>query len=170
MKIGLIDIDGHAKKKKWGATIYPNLALCKVASYHRAKGDTVEWYDGMFGWGFPTQKSALDEMINEELNVEYVKDENGELLLDEEGNPIPENGGGSIGWGDWEYTYPPCTREEIDTVLALAETARPISLSNQEILKIIGEEAQAYYKGDKSAADVAALIQSRLSVYVSENS
>ena len=55
-------------------------------------------------------------------------------------------------------------------MLALAETARPISLSNQEILKIIGEEAQAYYKGDKSAADVAALIQSRLSVYVSENS
>lgn len=49
MKIGLIDIDGHPKKKKWGATIYPNLALCKVASYHRAKGDTVEWYDGMFG-------------------------------------------------------------------------------------------------------------------------
>lgn len=126
--------------------------------------------DSRFGWGFPTQKSALDEMINEELNVEYVKDENGELLLDEEGNPIPENGGGSIGWGDWEYTYHPCTREEIDTVLALAETARPISLSNQEILKIIGEEAQAYYKGDKSAADVAALIQSRLSVYVSENS
>lgn len=49
MKIGLIDVDGHAKKKKWGATIYPNLALCKVASYHRAKGDTVEWYGGMFG-------------------------------------------------------------------------------------------------------------------------
>jgi hypothetical protein len=27
MKIGLVDVDGHAKKKKWGATIYPNLAL-----------------------------------------------------------------------------------------------------------------------------------------------
>ena len=49
MKIGLIDVDGHSKKKKWGATIYPNLALCKIASYHRNKGDTVEWYDGMFG-------------------------------------------------------------------------------------------------------------------------
>ena len=49
MKIGLIDVDGQAKKKKWGSTIYPNLALCKIASYHRNKGDTVEWYDGMFG-------------------------------------------------------------------------------------------------------------------------
>lgn len=43
MKIGLVDIDGHAKKKKWGATIYPNLALAKIARYHRERGDQVEW-------------------------------------------------------------------------------------------------------------------------------
>lgn len=43
MKIGLIDVDGHAKKKKWGATIYPNLALCKIARWHKNQGDTVEW-------------------------------------------------------------------------------------------------------------------------------
>ena len=43
MNIGLVDVDGHAKKKKWGATIYPNIALCKLARYHKAKGDSVEW-------------------------------------------------------------------------------------------------------------------------------
>lgn len=43
MRIGLVDIDGHAKKKKLGATIYPNLALCKIARYHKQKGDNVEW-------------------------------------------------------------------------------------------------------------------------------
>lgn len=42
-RIGLIDVDCHAGKKKWGATIYPNLALCKIAAYHKAKGDVVEW-------------------------------------------------------------------------------------------------------------------------------
>lgn len=46
MKIGLIDVDGHAKKKKWGATIYPNLALCKIARFHRLQGDSVEWVIG----------------------------------------------------------------------------------------------------------------------------
>jgi hypothetical protein len=46
MKIGLVDVDGHAKKKKWGATIYPNLALCKIARYHKQKGDDVEWAIG----------------------------------------------------------------------------------------------------------------------------
>ena len=43
MKIGLVDIDGNAKKKKWGATIYPNIAMCKIARYHKQKGDEVEW-------------------------------------------------------------------------------------------------------------------------------
>lgn len=43
MKIGLVDIDGHGRKKKWGATIYPNLALCKISRYHKERGDEVEW-------------------------------------------------------------------------------------------------------------------------------
>lgn len=47
MKIGLIDVDGHAKKKKWGATIYPNIALCKIARWHKEHGDEVEWAFGL---------------------------------------------------------------------------------------------------------------------------
>jgi radical SAM superfamily enzyme YgiQ (UPF0313 family) len=34
MKIGLIDVDGHN---------FPNLALMKIANYHKQNGDTVEW-------------------------------------------------------------------------------------------------------------------------------
>lgn len=43
MKIGLLDIDCHAKVKKWGAKVYPNLALCKIAAYHKQRGDDVKW-------------------------------------------------------------------------------------------------------------------------------
>ena len=39
MKIGLIDVDGHN---------YPNLPLMKISAYHKARGDSVEWYDTMF--------------------------------------------------------------------------------------------------------------------------
>lgn len=39
MKIGLIDVDGHN---------YPNLPLMKLSAYHKAKGDSVEWYQPMF--------------------------------------------------------------------------------------------------------------------------
>lgn len=43
MEIGLIDVDGTHGKKKWGATIYPNVALGKIARYHIQRGDNVEW-------------------------------------------------------------------------------------------------------------------------------
>ena len=39
MKIGLIDVDGHN---------FPNIALMKIAAYHKSLGDNVEWYDPMF--------------------------------------------------------------------------------------------------------------------------
>lgn len=39
MKIGLIDVDGHN---------YPNLPLMKISAWHKAQGDTVEWYNPMF--------------------------------------------------------------------------------------------------------------------------
>ena len=35
LKIGLIDVDSH----RW-----PNLCLMKLSAYHKARGDTVEWW------------------------------------------------------------------------------------------------------------------------------
>lgn len=35
MRIGLIDVDGHN---------FPNLPLMKISAWHKAQGDTVEWY------------------------------------------------------------------------------------------------------------------------------
>lgn len=37
MNIGLIDVDGHN---------FPNLALMRLAAYHKSRGDSVEWWDG----------------------------------------------------------------------------------------------------------------------------
>ena len=39
MKIGLIDVDGHN---------YPNIPLMKISAWHKAQGDSVEWYHPMF--------------------------------------------------------------------------------------------------------------------------
>ena len=44
MRIGLLSVDGYTKRKKqWGAKIYPNLALGKIARYYKEKGHSVEW-------------------------------------------------------------------------------------------------------------------------------
>lgn len=39
MKIGLIDVDSYN---------FPNLPLMKLSAWHKAKGDSVEWYDPLF--------------------------------------------------------------------------------------------------------------------------
>lgn len=39
MKVGLIDVDGHR---------YPNIALMKISAWHKAQGDSVEWYEPLF--------------------------------------------------------------------------------------------------------------------------
>lgn len=43
MKIGLVQVDGHIGKKKWGSTAYPNLALGKIARYWVGQGAEVTW-------------------------------------------------------------------------------------------------------------------------------
>lgn len=72
MKIALIDVDGHARKKKWGATIYPNLALAKIASYHKSKGDDVEWYEPMFSGH--CDKVYMSKIFNFSSDFEYPID------------------------------------------------------------------------------------------------
>lgn len=42
MRIGMVQVDG----KKYQGTLFPNIALMKIAGYHEALGDHVEWYLG----------------------------------------------------------------------------------------------------------------------------
>ena len=39
MKVGLIDVDGHN---------FPNIPLMKLSAWHKAQGDSVEWYQPLF--------------------------------------------------------------------------------------------------------------------------
>ena len=101
----------------------------------------------------------------------YMTDENGEQILDENGNPIPEDGTSSISYGDWEYSYHIPTQEEVATLKELISVAEPSSATgkSQGTTNIITEEAEAFFKGQKSVSDVANVIQSRVQVYVNEN-
>lgn len=125
--------------------------------------------DDIFSYGLSTNKETMEAEIAKLSKAEYLLDENGEQVLDEEGNPIIM-GMGSYGYDDWHYTFHPCTEEEIATLKELIEVAKPMRMGNSEVLSIIMEEAEPYYKGEKSLDEVAALIQSRISMYVGENS
>ncbi len=121
-------------------------------------------------YGFATKKADFEKAKEEALKVEYIKDINGEIMLDENGEPMTQGSTSSIGFGDdWTYTYHDTTQEEVALLEELIANAKPANSADTTIMNIVKEEAGAYFKGQRSAKDVAGIIQSRVQVYVNEN-
>ena len=131
-------------------------------------------------WGFSSFISRYEKQKEEALQVEYVYDENGEIMLDDEGNPIYEGGSGYTMMGDngeeWSYEYRPIKAEEVELVERMMNdaimrdgNAAYGSGSENALSQIINEEAGAYFKGSKSLEEVASIIQNRVNLYLKEN-
>ena len=58
MNIGLIDVDGHK---------FPNLALMKLSAWHKAKGDTVEWWWGFGKYDRVYMSKVFDETYSKDI-------------------------------------------------------------------------------------------------------
>lgn len=64
MRIALIDVDGHN---------FPNLPLMKISAYHKARGDTVEWYEPLIH-GFPNEPldiAYMSKVFGDEYSTDY---------------------------------------------------------------------------------------------------
>ena len=123
--------------------------------------------------GFPSNLQELQKRMDSLINVEYMTDSKGNPVLDENGQPIPLNGaGGTVSWMDgWSYTYRHETPEEVEQVAALLRSARRSDSFNGNgvIMQIIDEEAQAFYRDQKSADETAEIIQGRIRLYLNES-
>jgi hypothetical protein len=96
----------------------------------------------------------------ETMEKNYYTDENGEKVYYDQTAYI----------GDTEYTIPALTQEQVDDFKTMVDNASVGGNYDSDILDIINEEAAAFFSGDKSADDVAALIQNRVSIYLGETS
>lgn len=108
---------------------------------------------------FPILKEALEAKFEENRTPEY-QEIDGELKE----QPKVE-----VGYGDWNGKLYAATKEEIDAVRTLIENAGGVTTLPQEVKNMILEEADAFFEGQKSAKEVADIIQSRVQVYVNEN-
>lgn len=128
-------------------------------------GSDTDW-----SYGFSSIKSVFEEAAEAACVVEYWTDEDGNVILDEDGNPYEMNAGGGVGFGDgWTYTYHTPTKEEVAVIKGLVEGAKPGILFDEQIMTIISEESEGLFAGSKKASDVAAVIQSRAQIYMDEN-
>lgn len=64
IRVGLIDVDAESR----GKVTFPNLALMQLSAWHKAQGDTVEWYN-------PLLSGHMDLVyMSKVFGDEYTKD------------------------------------------------------------------------------------------------
>ncbi len=116
-------------------------------------------YQSDVTWGFPIQMKYFRENANKGLEKPYYEDENGNKVEYDDTYYI---NGESI-------VLPTLTQEQIDKMVDFIFSVNKCYYSNNEVMTIINEEMESFYSGQKSAQDVAAVIQSRAQLYVDEN-
>ena len=152
-----------------------------IAVSAKSKNKDVAWefLEGMiadaaqesgYSWGFPITRTAMEAKFEEDMTPNYQYDyATGEILLDENGEPLEYSKGGWSFGNNVSYDIYAATQEEVDAVKELIESTTTLATIDMEILNIIQEEAAFYFEGQKSAAEVAEVIQSTIQVYVDEN-
>ena len=126
-------------------------------------------------WGFPTNKNAFEKRLKEAMTPEYERDENGNFILDENGEKIEIGQGGMSvavgvgGGGGFSFSYHYVTEAEAAQLRALIASTSKVLNYDQSIYEIVQEQIAPYFDGQRSAADVAKLVQSKASLYVNES-
>lgn len=87
--VALIDVDGHN---------FPNLCLMKLSAYHKARGDTVDWWNGFERYDTIYMSKVFSDLYSPDHPMPYNADD---IILGGTGyglaNRLPE---------EVEHTYP----------------------------------------------------------------
>lgn len=116
-------------------------------------------YQDQLEYGFPVKLSSLDAQAKKAQEKLYYLDENGSKV--EYDNTYNLNG--------VDVNIDPMTQEETDNVTEFIKSVTQVMNYNTNITDIVNEESTAYFEGQKTAKEVADIIQSRVQIYVNEN-
>lgn len=161
-----ITIKGFPSKEDNGIVIDTYMPLLGISAKSKYKdvawefikqSYTAETQHDMAMYGLPVRQDQLDELFKQAMAAE--------VQTDEDGNEYT-----GIWWfDDLEIKVPAPTEDDIKAIQEMINSADTLGNMNEEIYSMIKEEAEAFFSGQKSAKDVADVIQSRVSIYVKEN-
>ncbi len=119
----------------------------------------TEEYQKSLEGSLPVRKDLFEEWAGEETRRPYRIEEDGEkveydLILYRDGK---------------EIAVPPLDQEQLDELIAYVESVTAAPFEDSNVMDIIYEEMGSYFSGQRTAEDVAAIIQNRVQVYVFEN-
>lgn len=181
-----------------GAIAISSTCADKTAAWNFMKQFLTEDYQSGYNvWNFPINQKAFDQKMKDAMTEEYQTDENGNVVKDENGNPIripkmtyyTTDAGGGVAFAattetaastvviggsgvneDGSISIYAMSQEQADQILDLINATTAVYGYDESILNIISDEAAAYFAGEKSLDDTANMIQSRVNLYVAEQS
>lgn len=161
-----ITFKGYPGAKGNGATIDANtsIAITSKAANPDGAWEFIKYflsdeYQSQFEWQYPIKISALEAQMEKAKERPFWVDENGEKQYYDNTFYI---GGQEIKIGE-------NTDEDNQRVLDLIKSTTNVRRYDRDIYKIIEEEAAPYFEGQKTAKEVADIIQNRVSNYIAEN-
>lgn len=119
----------------------------------------TEEYQGGQQYNLPTNKKVFDEMAKNGMQKPFY--------IDGEGNKVEYDMYFDIN-GE-SVILDPLSQEQVDQLVDVITSAKKKNYSNTDIENIINEETAAFFEGQKSAKDVAQIIQSRAQIFVDEH-
>ena len=130
----------------------------------------TEDYQTGQAYGLPSNRQAFEKELKAAATPEYETDEAGEVLLDENGEPIEKSRGGMATGDGLTVSFYALSQSQVETLRRLVSQEAQTVQINATLLELIEQEVQAYFEGRKTAEETARLIQSKAGLYISEQS
>ena len=115
-------------------------------------------------YSMPSRIDVFEAKAEEATTIQYQKTSDGKDMLDENGEKIPVVRYYAAD-GTELYRLEP---EQVQQIRDLIASTTKVADYNQEILDIVTEQAAPYFAGQKTAQEVAKLVQSKANIYVNE--
>lgn len=141
-----------------------NFAIGEKSPYKQEAWEFIRYYltpeyQDTINYGWPVLKSSLETKMAQAQEKPFYIDENGEKVEYEETYYL----------GGVEITMDPLTGEDCERVMGFLESAEDVYSYDTAIMNIVYEETAPFFDGQKTAREVADIIQSRIFIYINEN-
>lgn len=161
-----ITMIGFPSENEEGTAIMPGMRLAMSAKSKNKEGTfafmryfLTDEYQKSLSYGLPLSMKQMDLMAEEAMKVPTYTDENGVEVESPELYYI----------GDTEIEIAPMTKEEVARLKEDISSVSHVYSYNENLIQIIQEEVAAFFSGQKTAEEVAGIVQSRAQIYVNEN-
>lgn len=117
---------------------------------------------------YPAVKEIFERNMAEQLYSQWERDENGEILLDEQGEPMLR----VRSYSNNGFLYPPITEEDVAFVRDFLLSSRGSHLqlfSTNQLCVILSEECIPYFMDQKTLEEAVEIIRGRMLPYYQEH-